>query len=415
LIFMLRGSSLYSVVVLSLVIGLATTALMSVAFFYRSENTKNFLFERLERNAQSGMALILGGNDSLAFAEEQKLDLFGQETDSVLIKKDHWGLFEYGITKAFSGKYSSAKAALFGYKKNNDDAALFLADQSRPLSLCGSTFIKGTCFLPKAGVKRAFIEGESYSGGELINGAVKSSDNSLPALNKNYKERLITVFKSGITEKTDTVDIASDTIRRSFLEETLILRSDSLLRNKCYSGNIILFSKRTIVIDPSCSLHDILIFASSVIIKDGFKGSLQAFAKDSLVVGDHCDLKYPSGLGLIKIDVKTKQPFISIGEKTKIKGIVFSTQDYADIQQTKISIGKGTVITGQVYAEGFLELKGMVYGNVCCNKFTLKTPASVYENHLLNVTIDSSKLPDYYVGSSLIYSNNKKEIAKCLE
>jgi hypothetical protein len=412
---MLRGSSLYTVVVLSLVIGLATTALMSVAFFYRSENAKNFLLEKLERNAHSGMALILGGGDSLDFGLEQRFDLFGQETDSVLIKKDHWGLFEYGIAKAFSGQRSSIRAVLFGYKKGNDDAALFLADQSRPLSLCGNTFIKGMCYLPKAGVKRAFIEGESYTGGELVNGSIQTSGNNLPELNKADKERLISVFKSGITGNTDTVDVASDTLKRSFQEGTLILNSDSLLRNKCYSGNIILFSKKVIVVDPSCSLNDVLIFASSVIIKDGFKGSLQAFAKDSLIVGDNCDLRYPSGIGLIKMDVKTKQPFVLVGENTKIKGIVFSTQDYSDIQQTKISIGKGTVVTGQVYAEGFLELQGSVYGNVACNKFTLKTPGSVYENHLLNATIDSSKLPDYYVGSSLIYADNKKEIAKCLE
>ncbi|MFL5731297.1 MAG: hypothetical protein ACJ75J_17545, partial [Cytophagaceae bacterium] len=278
---MLRGGSLYSVIVLSLVISLSIAAFISIAFFYRAQNSKNFLLERLHRNAQSGIALILADGDWLVHGEEQNLDLFGEEKDSVIIKKDHWGLFEYGIARAYSGPNTETKTILFGYKKGNNQDALFLADQGRPLFLSGNTLLKGTCYIPQAGVKRAFMEGESFKGGQLIEGESRISQASLPSLNKNYKERLISVFKSGITEMQDSIDVRSDTINRSFIEETLMLRSDSLLRNKNYSGNIILYSKKIIVIDSSCRLNDILIFASAVLIKNGFKGSVQVFAKDS--------------------------------------------------------------------------------------------------------------------------------------
>ena len=415
---MLKGSTLYSVVIISLVIGVMTTTIIVAAYFYRSQNYKNLLLARLELNAQSGIAYLLAEKEAIAYNEEKILDLYGEEKDSVSLIKRHWGLFEAGVVRSFSGTYSNTKAVLYGYKSSPEDPAIYLTDQGRPLFLCGSTIVKGKCFLPEAGVKRAFIEGQNYLGNELINGAIEKSGNSLPLLNKNQIDRILNILKSGNNNDYDVKEgFSGDTLVHSFFDTTLFIGlKDSLpIRRKNLSGNIILFSTKLMILDSSCRMEDVIIFAPSVIIKEGFKGSLQVFAKDSLIVEKNCELKYPSALGLFKIDVKTHQPFIRIESNSAVRGIVFTAQELTDIDKTKVSILEKSEVEGQVYADGSLELKGYVYGNVYCNKFLLRTPSSIYENHLLNVTIDKTKLSPYFVGSSLIYSENQKQVAKWLE
>ena len=61
---------------------------------------------------------------------------------------------------------------------------MYLADQNKPLSLTGRTQITGNCYLPKAGVKRAYIEGKSFVGNKLINGTKYNSNKTLPPINK---------------------------------------------------------------------------------------------------------------------------------------------------------------------------------------------------------------------------------------
>jgi len=65
-----------------------------------------------------------------------------------------------------------------------------------------------------------------------------------------------------------------------------------------------------------------------------------------------------------------------------------------------------------VYSNGFLELKGEVFGSVVCQSFILRTASSVYENHLLNTTIDITKLPKNYVGVNWLKKENHFDIIK---
>ena len=101
-----------------------------------------------------------------------------------------------------------------------------------------------------------------------------------------------------------------------------------------------------------------LIFAPYIEIEDGFEGNVQAFARDSLVVGRNCQLQYPSVLGLMKMQSGFFQPFIHVGEKSLVQGVLFSYQEVIDREQTVIRLEKGTFIEGMVYADGYAEIKG---------------------------------------------------------
>ena len=60
-------------------------------------------------------------------------------------------------------------------------------------------------------------------------------------------------------------------------------------------------------------------------------------------------------------------------------------------------------------------MKGQVHGSLYTDKFLLSTPSSVYENHLLNATIDASALPASFVGVGLLNTNSEKKVVAWLE
>ena len=61
-----------------------------------------------------------------------------------------------------------------------------------------------------------------------------------------------------------------------------------------------------------------------------------------------------------------------------------------------------------------IELKGDVWGSVYCDKFILSTSSSVYENHLLDATIDFSRLSKHYVGINVLDDAANKKVIKWL-
>jgi len=416
---MLRAGALFIAVAISFVIAVLVSLLITLAFHYKIQNKENLLQKKLERNCKSAFAILMVDNEQSEGTTV--LDLYGEESDSVEIKKMNWGIYEVASVKAFSGRYATTKTKQYGYKPE-DNLAVYLADLSRPLNLCGKTKITGTCYLPEAGVKRGYIEGKSFEGSTLINGQIQNSKNTLPVLDKkilqSLSEMIAAKFPTGQLFK--EVEISSiDTLIQSFLDTTILIRiaKGGSLSGKYLSGNIIVYGADKLTIDKTSKLEDVLVFANSISFSKEFIGNLQAYATDSILVEEDCILNYPSVLGLFKKDHKTQQPFIKLMKGAVVKGMVFTTQSelVSDLAKTRVSIEKGARVEGQIYVDGFADIQGELWGTVWCQKFLLKTASSVYENHLLDAVIDRAKLSEHYVGSAIITSGKKKKTIKWLE
>jgi hypothetical protein len=416
---MIKANALYIVIVITLVIGILCSSIITVSYYQRLHVQHNHLIKRIHDNAKSGINLLLADVQENTGSESVIVDLYGEERDSVMLTKSHWGVFDIANVKAFANGKSTTKSIIYGYKLGTEsNLALYLADQNQQLALAGKTLLKGICFLPESGVKRAYIEGENFTGTDLIDGQIQKSKPILPALNKSLTDYLSSlVSDNNFGQCTELTIDEKDTISNSFSEKTILVNCNSVrnISKKNFEGNVILYSSTVIEIDSSNKLSDVIIVAPSVVFKNYFTGSIQAFCTDSMYVEEGCKLNYPSSLGLIKKDFKTQQPFIRIKEKSTVAGIVFSFVDVQDLLKTRIAIDRDALVEGQVYSDGFVDLKGIVLGTVWTNKFILKTPSSIYENHLLNATIDRSKLSDFFVGSSLIGSTSNKQIVKWLE
>lgn len=413
---MLRASALFYAIVIAVLIALLSGALILSAYFSRVEIDAYLKREQLQLNTMSGINLLLSPQEIVEEGESLLTDLYGSGTDSVSLQKRSWGAYEIILSQVRWRGNEVRLAALAGSSVHAKDRfALWLADHDRPLSLAGNTIIKGNAYLPKAGVQRAYIEGQSYAGEKMVYGAILASGRTIPALDRQLSEKLTRLVK-GDVEQNNVDAITGDTIANSFFNDPLVIYSSQriILNKKSISGYIMIISRKEIVVKKDALLKDVLLAAPVIRIEDEFTGALQAFAGDTLLVGKKCDLQYPSALGILRTDHSSDNMVLSIAEESKIKGSVLSWQDNYDIRRSMlISIDKKAEITGQVYAAGLLDMKGIVNGNVISSRLLLRTPSSVYENHLLNAVIDITKLPSYFGGP--VIENSSRIILKWMK
>ena len=417
---MLKASALVYALFISLLLVSLGSAFI-VLFNINAVNTASWVErERIKRNAMSGV-VFLQGNDNVLINKSQVIDLFENGNDSVHLTKKSWGAFEIDIAEAFSKHHRITNIALSGSGMGVESTmALYLADKDKPLSLCGKTEIKGDCFIPKAGVKRAYIEGQNFIGSELINGKTNYSSKLVDKPNDIFIQIISKIFNGEELEHDSLIAIDQETLpdlKRSFLSNTIVLHASSILSidNTKLSGNIMLISDKKIVITPDAILNDIIVCAPKVVVENGFSGCIQIFAYDSVVVQEKTNLQYPSLIGLIRQKNSCQNTAIVLKEGVEVTGGVFAfdpTQEFN--KQTIITIDKDALVNGLVYTNGSLDLRGSVIGSVICSGFILNTPSSVYENHLLNASIDRTRLSKYFVTANLLKQTTNKKTVKWL-
>ncbi|WP_423147022.1 hypothetical protein [Rubrolithibacter danxiaensis] len=365
------------------------------------ENQKDLRFNKLVSNLHSGSSILLSAGCKEKNGEK-KFDLFGNQDDSVSLQKENWGVFTLGIAKAFILTDTLKQAFLIGTDSGKDLAAIYVTDEDRPISVNGNTQITGDALLPKAGIKQAYVEGKGFKGKKLVNGKIHFSKRSLPPLDKDILNSLIESLKESSQNNND---IIPDSLNNSFFNPLITL---SLGKSKAeivnaISGRVIIKSDTTIRISSDALLTDVIVFAPSIVVEDGFKGSVQLFATDSIIAGKNVEFIYPSCLGILKPNDSKIQARIQLGTRSKFSGILFSYEENRSDLQTLISLGKECKVTGEVFSTGFIKVDKPVTinGKVTCNRFIIQTPSTLYENYLIDIVIDRTKRSNYYLTSDL--------------
>ena len=135
---MLRAGALFYAIVISLILALVSSSLVMYGYLNRYRNLQYDLITRLHDNANSGIQLLMSDQDIVDRDDEKQIDLFDLGRDSVLLKRKSWGVFKVITATATSKNQLASKSALMGYSLNDSSTALFLADNNKPLSICGS-------------------------------------------------------------------------------------------------------------------------------------------------------------------------------------------------------------------------------------------------------------------------------------
>lgn len=420
---MVRASALYLVIVITLVIGIVCSSLIVVAYFYREQYQRAFRYEALQNNLNSGINILITDRDN-AYEEGQKVSLFGEGADSVELRTTAWGIYDIGTVQAFAQHDTLSKAFSMGHTIDSAKwAALYLPDEDRPVSVSGKTTIKGNAFLPKSGVRQAYVDGKAYDGDKrLVIGKTFDSQKSLPPLNPARIAALEKYFD--MAASTEGNVILGDSLSHSFFEPIKIVsmgkKELSLDRIKL-RGNIIIVSDTTVTIEASAQLDELMIFAPYIKVKKGFEGACQLFATDSIRVEPDCTFNYPSALGLLRF--KTKQASvpatINIGANVSFSGCIFAYEKSAErSKQPLISLGKKANISGQIYTPGLLGLNDgvVISGSVFTGRFLYKSGFTTFENYIISTTINADDLSPYYLSSNIMpVVTKKKKVLKWLE
>jgi hypothetical protein len=292
----------------------------------------------------------------------------------------------------------------------------------RELKVCGHTELRGKCFLPKAGVERAYIEGQSYAGRELVYGPVVPSARFIPEYNRErytlIEQLLNHSFQEGdsLLRWTDLQN--EDSVRCSFAAPLCVVQENVPIEisNLFIEGQLIIQSAVSIKVHRSASLCNVILVAPHVTIDEQTTGQFQVIARDSIILKKNVTLNFPSSLCLCSGSSALQQTGIVIEEGCTISGDIFAVAATNDLlRRTAISIGKDCSIAGMVYTNGALDLKGIVAGSVTCQKLVLKTNSATYENTLLDAVIDITQFPAALPGGMGYGNTKRKEVIQWLE
>lgn len=365
---------------------------MYMGVFFSSETKRNTDLVQMCMNAESG--IYYGIQNSVENCINERIVLFEEPIEETRLTKRSWGAFNVVTSSSLIEGLKTSKSVLVG--SNLDlSKVLILNDNNRPLSISGKTKIQGNCVLPKAGVKRAYVEGKSFTGKKLVAGLIEYTGKNIENENK-FPVGISQQLESSFDDSTVFMnDLLVDSIQHDFNKKTLrILITDSDLQlGGYYSGNILFHSEGKVSISANCFLKDIILKANSISIENGFSGSAQFYANSEIVV-ENATLEYPS---IVCLDTpnETLRSGIQIRNSKIIGGVLLSEIDNKKIKPG-ISIDANSTIVGNVFSASWTELKGRVVGQVITNSFLLKTPSSVYQNHLIDAKIEELKIEGGY-------------------
>jgi len=401
---MLKAGALFYAILISFIITTLSSSLILLAYFNDLYISQTIIQEQIKSNVYSAFNYYFQTPNLCEINKETSIELFDDVPSIVTLNLKQWGLFKLLTIESNYKHFSFSQKALIGYKAvEKDDLSLYLADHNNYLSLCGKTIIKGNVKIPSLGPKRAYIEGQSFEGDRLIEGKIEKSEAKLPEIDPQILE-LNRKYLSGQHKVEDSVMVYEyfeniDTISNSFTNKCLVIKcqAGTVITNKYIIGNVIFISSQSLTISSNSQVSDAVFYASDIKIESNFEGALQAFAINSLEIETNVKLNYPSNLVLLPDE--TVQGKLTIGENSIVEGsvLLYSVFNMPELNSF-LQIDVGALVHGQVYSNQWTELKGEINGSLYANQIILKTLSSVYENHLLNASIDLSKRSKYYIG-----------------
>lgn len=375
----------------------------------------------LRDNVWSALRLTLENPKLVPLGSSINPSLYEENQADIQIKRDYWGAFQTVKISATHPRSSSSMCFLLGDDfKRTDPTALYFVDNNRYLSVSGKTQIIGDAYLPNSGFRVVSVGGVGFSGKTPVTGTLKLSGNKLPDPDSKYIRYLDLTFNHNTYDK-DYVHTFEQALLKgkmvnSFANPTMHIVSNNAIffdSGFALDGNIIVKSNKKITIDKNAQLNNVLLLSPSIEIMDGYKGSNQFFASDSLVVGKNVKLVYPGYIGLYNT---TQKPCsLWVGKGSVIEGGAFAYQKRQVTNSPYVLMDQGSHLIGQMYCNGQLEIKSNVTGSIYTNAFFLGGDNAEYNNLLLNVKIDFKGLPEDFSGFDIMGNSEKLKLISCLK
>jgi cytoskeletal protein CcmA (bactofilin family) len=209
-----------------------------------------------------------------------------------------------------------------------------------------------------------------------------------------------------------------DSISQRFADTILHLNfPGKFVAGSYFKGQVIIQSQEMITLAAGSHLDQVIVTAPYVKIADNFSGSLQVIATDSIVLGNNCHLQYPSALILVKKRSIINMPVtMRIADNCRIDGVILTyAADPDDQVKTFTRLGKDFWMNGIIFSDGFLEMNGTINGTVITDYTILRRQSAIYDNHLMDVTIDRTSLSGYYLAPPIFKQQRKNKVIQWLD
>ena len=308
----------------------------------------------------------------------------------VKINRQAWGLYEV-ITIA-SSKGEVVESRILGLAQIDDDKhLLYYCDNRSSLSLAGKTSILGAVAIPKLGVTYGKVGSDYFSGEVIPHSMISNSTDKLPTISSSAEAQIDQLLSLDVGEFID-----GDTIRNSFFRQTsLIIEADEELRDQYIDGNCILIGDE-VTIGSDFKASNIIISARKVSIADNFKGRLQVFCRDTIIVGAGVNLEYPSGL--------YSERYMEINDNSTINGYAVVQVDSTTIKSPNYAQSQSAKVRGVLYVDGVSTWQGGVYGEVYLKQNVHYTKDGYYKDLIYRATI----LPNDEFAYPLLFNSDTK-------
>lgn len=352
-------------------------------------------------------------------AEVQIIDSLSLVLDEVpvLLKTSLWGAYQLVHSKGGAGSTAFEKVALLGAGHRAEAAGIYLENNQLPLVLAGNTYIEGDAYTPDDIIKPGSIAGHYYFGNQLIHGRRFKSEEKLPALNAEWRSYVQEMLHF-IPSAEDVVVGLENTGTSFFLNRQVIFQENKIFLDQSLSGNIIVVSRQEIEVLAFAKLDQVLLIAPKVIFKSGFEGNAHVISEEA-IVEENVRLHYPSSITVLAREGEelkpedVYKPKIIIGQKSIFEGnILFLDSSEDEGHKNDVLLAEDSFIEGNVYSEGYTELRGTVSGSIYTRYFVANQSGSLYINHIYNGRILKAKEKKEIAG--LVLEDSDKKVAAWL-
>ncbi|WP_428741589.1 hypothetical protein [Tenacibaculum sp.] len=305
------------------------------------------------------------------------------------VRKSYWGALKM-LQYEVSFKGDTIKEALFIEDEVSDSTVLFLSRNDKHFFLGGKSIIEGDVKVPFKEIANLNLSG--YEGSFIHKrGNIKEAINELPTPREFHT-------------KENTVNISEERIYNekinSFFSKTKKTRfSANTVENLNLSGNYIIESENKILLKNNNKLNDVIVIGATVELEEGFKGAIQIYATEKIIINKNVELQYPS---VVYLEGSNKDVEIKIGKGSEISGLIVGVSDRKE--DSKVIVLENSSIYGDLYCSGEVEFKGEMYGGMYVREFYLKTEESEYQNALLDFKL--FKLPKFFYRINAIGVND---------
>ena len=413
-----RGGVMLFALFIAVVLVLITSLILNMNAI--SSRSNYFVLRKhiCRTNIRNAIVLALAEPDMFKIGQTKAFSLFDELDDSVSVTRNFWGLYEIitASTKVHDQKLSQSILANI-FWDNNDLPSLWIAPSQFRCKAGGSTIIEGKCKVPGARFEKTTLNKVPFTGIVPISTMIDNTDR-IPEL-PNYLSRL--QFKEIISQLPSTCIMNNGNPfdgYHSFAEPCLVtyLAGNTLIEKGNIAGNQIIICNGILALSKKVQIKDIIIIAQSILFENNFEGSLQSFARDSIITGDNCSFNYPSAFVIYSENNDNTAAKISMGFDSKLSGTILCWSIRPTIRNHFITIlSEKSLVNGNIFCNGYTEMNGVVKGHVITRNTLLHLAGGTHENTLFNCIITETEKNNDQCGLNLLSDTKKMKIVKMLK